>query len=180
MPDAPDKQEQQQNGDRGNGASGGETPTTWAEFVAAHPEAQALYDAETASLKGALEKEREKAKAAEKSLRELAKTADPELADRLRKQADEMKAEAEAAKAELNFISEAVRIGCRAPDKAWVVARASGMTLEQMKADPDYGLAFFTRPAADAKGGAGARGTGRPLSENERINQGIRAAAGRT
>lgn len=175
MPDAPDKQD----GDRGNGASGGETPTTWAEFVAAHPEAEALYEAETASLKGALAKEREKAKAAEKSLRELAKTADPELADRLRKQADEMKAEAEAAKAELDFVNEAVRIGCRAPDKAWVVARASGMTLEQMKADPDYGLAFFTRPAADAKGGAGARGTGRPLSENERINQGIRAAAGR-
>lgn len=154
-------------------------PATWDEYVAAHPDAAPLYDAATASLKSALDKEREARGTAEKRLRELAKTASPEVAAELRKQADEMKAEAEATKAQLDFVTAAVRLGCKAPDKAWVFAHATGMTAEQMKADPDLAYLFKDVKAADAKAGAGTGSAPKPQSDNERINAGIRAALGR-
>lgn len=154
-------------------------PATWDDYAAAHPEAAPLHEAATASLKKALDSERERAKTAEKALRELAKTADPAQAEQLRKQADEMKAEADAAKAENEFITTAVRLGCRVPDKAWVFARATGMTPEQMKSDPDLSYLFAPK-TADAKAGNGTGGAQKTLSTNEQINSQIRTALGRS
>lgn len=173
MPDEPNQDQQKQ------GSETPPEPTTWADYVAAHPEAAPLYEAETANMKKALDAERDRAKAAEKALRDMAKTAtDPAQAEALKRQADEMKADADATRAQLDFYAEAARLGCKALDKAWVVARATELNAEQMKADPDWGHLFAAARPADAKGGAGASG-GKPVSDNERINQGIRAAAGR-
>jgi hypothetical protein len=176
----PDKPTPEASGDERQTAAG-ETPTTWSEFVKAHPEAQALHDAETAGLQSALQSERDKAKTSEKALREMAKNAtDPATADALRKQADEMKAERDAATAQLEFVTAAVKLGCRAPDKAWAVSQATGMSAEQLKADPDYSLAFFDRPKTpDARPGVGANGGGAHVAPAARINQAIRQAAGR-
>lgn len=162
------------------GQSDGERPPqTWAEFVAIHPEAQALHEAETAGLRTALEKEREKAKTAERNYRELAKTADPETAEKLRKLADETKAESERLKAQLDFTTAAVRLGCRAPDKAWAVAQALGLSAEQMKADPDWSALFVEPRRPDAKPGVG---TGAPppagKTPSMQISDNIRRAAG--
>lgn len=131
---------------------------TWAEYAEAHPEAQPLHDAETAALKGALDKEREKAKTASAQLRELAKTADPDTAERLRKAADEKDAENKSLKTQLEFTSAAAGLGCRVIDKAWAYAQATGQTAEQMKADPDL-ASWFTQPVASPRTNAG-NGTG--------------------
>lgn len=156
---------------------GSETPpATWSDFIKAHPEAQPLHEAETASLRSALDKERDKAKTAEKSYRVLAKTADPETAEKLRKLADETKAEAEQLKAQLDFTSTAVRLGCRAVDKAWTIATATGMTAEEMKTDPDWSALFAEPKPANANAGAGTDRKSTPFKQ--RMNDALRQAAG--
>jgi len=136
--------------------SGEGTPTyaTWADYAKDHPEADALHQADKAAVAGALEKEREKAKTASAQLRELAKTADPETAERLRKAAAEKDAENESLRKQLDFQTAAVGLGCRVVDKAWQFAKATGMTAEQMKADPDLAH-WFSSPAPRVNAGAG-------------------------
>ena len=168
------------SGNGADGAQGGGTPpaASFAEFMAAQPpEVQALYQAETAGLTSALDKERDKAKSASAQLRELAKTADPETAKRLQAAADEKDAENKALKTQLEFTTAAVKLGCRAPEKAWAVAQATGLTAEQMKADADWAFLFTASKPPDARAGNGTSGSGSaPITMNDLI----RGKAGRT
>lgn len=169
--------------DSGDGTPGGQAPPAFAdfdEFLAAQTdEVRALYAAKTAGLTTALDKEREKAKTASAQLREMAKTADPATADMLRKAADEKDAEIKALKTQLEFHAEASRLGCRALDKAWAYAQATGMSAKEMKADPDFAAWFAAPPSPPgAKGNAG-NGVGSQPGGPLTMDQLIRAPFGR-
>jgi len=154
------------------------TYATWAEFAAEHPEAAALHEADKASLKKALDSERDKAKEASAKLRELAKTADPTTAEALRKAAEEKDAELELLKRQLDFQSAAIALGCRTVDKAWAMAQATGMTVEQMKNDPDLAH-WFTAPQTPGapRVSAGAGSSGQPAPKED-FNSLLRRAVG--
>lgn len=164
------------------GDAGGQAPTAFAdfdEFLAAQPdEVKVLYTAKTAGLTGALDKEREKAKTASAQLRELAKTADPDTADKLRKAADEKDSEIKALKTQLEFQTKAGALGCIAIDEAWAVSTATGMSAEQLKANPRYAAAFFAVPAGPPRTNAG-NGAGQQAGGTTNMDSLIRSALGR-
>jgi hypothetical protein len=168
-----------QTGTPGDPAKGGEkTYATWVEYVADHPEAAPLHEAEKSKLHKALQDEREKNKQQSTQLRELAKTADPATADALRAEADKKDAENDALRKQLDFQSAAVALGCRAVDKAWAMAQVTNMTAEQMKNDPD--LAHWFAPPAGPTGpprvSAGA-GAGQTAGVKDDFNTRLRRAA---
>ena len=144
----------------GSGGEGG-TPPTFADFktfLATQPaEIADLYDQEVAGLKGAYKATQDKLKQSSAQLRELAKTADPATAEALRKAAEEKDAENEALRNELNFKTAAVNHGLKGSvlDTAWALAGATGMTAEQMKANPDLAHWFQTPGAPRVSAGTG-------------------------
>ena len=173
------KQNDQQNAGQGAGDAGGK-PQTFADFqsfiATQPPEIAALFEQEVSGLKGAYKATQDKAKEAAAQLRELAKSADPDTAKRLQAAADEKDAENKILKTQLDFTTTAVKLGCRAPDKAWAVAQATGLSATEMKADEDWAFLFGVAKPASANGGNGTGGTA-PSANS--MNDLIRGAAGR-
>ncbi len=166
MPDEPTTPDPNQP-EGGTPPAGSTEPTyqSFEDYLKAQPEAiqtlyQSHFDQSTSGLKSALDKERDKAKTASAQLRDMAKTADEATAAKLNQLAEQKDAELKALQSQLDFTTAAVSLGCKAPDKAWAVAQATGLSAEQIKADPDFASLFTavaTPAAPKANAGSGTQ-----------------------
>ena len=158
-------------GETPNADEHAEPPTFDEWFAAIDATGKHLVTSHVASLRGALDVERNERKTLARQLKELSGKLEGEAAEQI----NAMRQQMETTTRRAEFVEEAALAGCALPRQAWHIAQAEGLTVAQMRSQYPQ---LFNVATQKAPGGAGA-GTAAPPAVRASMDDFIRRAAGR-